>query len=412
MGRFDMAHFNPRSPQQMKFIYKLSLILLLTATMLMAFPGQVIAQRPSGDQVVFGGEFTLREDEILNGNLAVLGGSATLETGSRVNGSVAVMGGSVDIYGEVNGSINVVGGSVFLADTAHVRGDIVTVGGNVTRQPGARVDGSSRRTEPEDFQLPPQLTRPGQFQPNFGINLRPIGTMLWLIFQSLALSALAVLVALFLLAPTQRVAQTIVTQPVISGAMGFLTLIIAPALLLLLAVTIILIPISLLGFLVLALALVFGWIAVGVEVGHRLAGMFRTTWTTPISAGVGTLILTLVASAIWQIPCIGWVAPFVVAMMGLGGVIMSRFGTRTYLGNSPTPPPPPPPPVAPGTPPPVQPLRRAEPPVERDDFDAEPLPFSDPYERPTPPEEDPSSFPPEPPVDPETRRDTPEEPLP
>jgi hypothetical protein len=390
----------------MKFIYKLSLILLLTTVMLTAYPGQVLAQRPSGDQVVLGGEFTLREDEILNGNLAVLGGSATLETGSRVNGSVVVMGGSVDIYGEVNGSINVVGGSVFLADTAHVRGDIVTVGGNVTRQPGARVDGSSRRTEPEDFQLPPQITRPGLFQPNLGINLRPIGTMLWLIFQSLALSALAVLVALFLLAPTQRVAQTIVTQPVISGAMGFLTLIIAPALLLLLAVTIILIPISLLGFLVLALALVFGWIAVGVEVGHRLAGMFRTTWTTPISAGLGTLVLTLVASAIWQIPCIGWVAPFVVAMMGLGGVIMSRFGTRTYLGNTPAPPPPP---VTPSR---VQPVRRAEPPVERDDFDAEPLPFGDPYERPTPPEEDPTRFPPEPPVDPETRRDAPEEPLP
>jgi hypothetical protein len=396
----------------MKLISKLSFILLLTAVMLMAFPGQAHAQRPSGDQVVFGGQFTLQEGEILNGNLAVFGGSATLEAGSRVNGSVAVMGGSVDIYGEVNGSINVIGGSVFLSESAHVRGDIVTVGGSVTREPGARVDGSSRRADPEDFQLPPQITRPGQFRPDLGINLRPIGTMLWLIFQSLALSALAVLVTLFLLAPTQRVSQTIVSQPVISGAMGFLTLIIAPALFLLLAVTIILIPFSLLGFLVLALALVFGWIAVGVEVGHRVAGMFRTTWTTPLSAGIGTLILTVVASAIWQIPCVGWVAPFVVAMIGLGGVIMSRFGTRTYLGNAPTPPPPPPP-VRPTAPQPIEPVRRPEPTIEPEVVDEEPPSFGDPFERPTPPEEDPTRFPPEPPADPETRRgDIPEEPLP
>jgi hypothetical protein len=410
LDRINLAHLNPRSTDKMKFQIKCSLLLLLTAVLLLAFPSQALAQQPGGDQVVFGGQFTLEEGEILNGNLAVFGGSAVLEEGSRVNGSVAVMGGSVDIYGEVNGSINVVGGSVYLSDTSHVRGDIVTVGGNVNREPGAIVDGSSRRADPEDFSIP-QITRPGLFNPNLGINLRPIGAFLWFIFQSLALSALAVLVALFLLAPTQRVSQTIIVQPVISGAMGFLTLIIAPALLLLLAVTIILIPLSLLGFLALAIALVFGWIAVGLEVGHRLAGLFKTTWTAPVSAGLGTLVLTIVASAIWQIPCIGWVAPFVVAMMGLGGVIMSRFGTRAYLGNGHTPPPPPPPvtPVVHDTGAAVRPYR---PVVEDEVIEPEPLPFGDPYNRPTPPEEDPTDFPPEPPVDPETRRDAPEEPLP
>jgi hypothetical protein len=399
----------------MKSLYKFPFILLLAAVLLLAFPGQVLAQRPSGDQVVFGGVFTLQDGEILNGNLAVLGGSATLEEGSRVNGSVAIMGGSVDIYGEVNGSINVIGGAVFLGDTAHVRGDILTVGGNVTRQPGAQVDGSSRRSDPEDFQLPPQITRPGQFLPNFGIDLRPIGNFLWFIFRTLALSALAVLVALFLAAPTQRVAQTIVAQPVISGAMGFLTLIITPALLLLLTITIILIPLSLLGFMALVVALLFGWIAVGVEVGNRLATLFQTTWTTPVSAGLGTLVLTVVASAVGAIPCVGWVLPFIVAMIGLGGVIMSRFGTRVYLGQPPTPPPPPPvtpsgyPPPAP--PAPSAPLTRTEPPVRDDLVESEPQPFADPFERPTPPEEDPTEFPPEPPADLDDPK-PPEEPLP
>ncbi|HSV86281.1 MAG TPA: polymer-forming cytoskeletal protein [Levilinea sp.] len=316
----------------MKSICRYSVIWLLVLVLL-AFPSQALAQSPRGDQVVFGGHFTLRDGEILDGNLAVFGGSADLEEGSRVNGSIAVMGGSVDIDGEVRGSINVIGGSVFLGDTAHVFGDILTVGGNVTRQPGARVDGSARRTEPDDFQLP-QIVRPGLFLPSYDINLAPIGNMLWFIFRTLAISALAVLVVLFMTTPTQRAAKTMITQPLISGVMGFLTLVVAPALAILLAVTIILIPLSLLGFLALFVALIYGWIVVGVEVGDRLAAMFRTSWTMPVSAGLGTLVLTVVAGAVGQIPCIGWVLSFVVAMVGLGSVVLSRFGTQTYLGQA------------------------------------------------------------------------------
>jgi hypothetical protein len=405
----------------MKPIYKLSLILMLAAVLVLAFPGTALAQRPSGDQVVFGGQYTLREGDILNGNLVVFGGSATLEEGSRVTGSIAVMGGSLDVNGEVNGSINIIGGSVFLGDTAHVRGDIVTVGGSVTRQPGARVDGSSRQADPEEFRVP-QITRPGVMR-DFGNHFRPIGVFLWFVFQTLALSALAVLVALFLLRPTQRVAETIVAQPVISGAAGFLTLLVAPALMIVLAITIILIPISLLGFLALVVALVFGWIAFGLEVGQRLAALFKANWSAPVSAGLGTLVLTTVAGALGQIPCIGWVLNFLVAMIGLGAVVMSRFGTRTYLGEGraappppppvvPVTPPPPPPPVTPVTsPPPPQAYQSGPAPVEPAPESGEEV-FGDPFERPTPPEEDPTGFPPDEPQEDDARRGPPEEPLP
>ena len=31
------------------------------------------------------------------------------------------------------------------------------------------------------------------------------------------------------------------------------------------------------------------------------------------------------------VPCVGWIAPFLVAAMGLGGVILTRFGSQPYL---------------------------------------------------------------------------------
>lgn len=317
----------------MKSSYRFIVIAPLILVVLFAFPSQALAQSPSGDQVVFGGHFTLRAGEILDGNLVVFGGSANLEHGSRVNESIAIMGGSVAINGEVRGSINVIGGSVILGDTAHVFGDIFTVGGHVTRQPGARVDGSARRIEPEEFQLP-QFADPVPYWPNYDI-LAPIGRVLWFIFRTLAISALAVLVVLFMATPTQRVAKTMLAQPLVSGVMGFLTLFIVPALSIVLAVTIILIPLSLLAFLVLFVALIYGWIVVGVEVGDRLAAMLHTSWTMPVSAGLGTLVLTIVAGAVGQIPCIGWVLSFIVAMIGLGSVVLSRFGTQVYVPQAP-----------------------------------------------------------------------------
>ena len=40
--------------------------------------------------------------------------------------------------------------------------------------------------------------------------------------------------------------------------------------------------------------------------------------------------LTVLALAINQIPCIGWLPWFLVACVGLGGVILTRFGTQAY----------------------------------------------------------------------------------
>jgi hypothetical protein len=91
-----------------------------------------------------------------------------------------------------------------------------------------------------------------------------------------------------------------------------------------------LIPVSLLGILALIIAGVFGWIALGLEVGKRLASLFKMEWPLAVAAGLGTFLLSLVVNGIGFIACIGWVAPFLVTIIGLGGVILTRFGTQNY----------------------------------------------------------------------------------
>jgi hypothetical protein len=129
----------------------------------------------------------------------------------------------------------------------------------------------------------------------------------------------------------ERVSQTAVNQPFLSGGVGCLTAIVVPLALVILAVTLILIPVSLLGGLLLVAAWFFGRIAIGLEIGRRLGNVFGRSWPSPLAAGAGTFLLSVVVDGAGSfIPCVGWILPAIVGAVALGAVILSRFGTQTY----------------------------------------------------------------------------------
>lgn len=296
--------------------------------LLLAIPSPVSAQGPSGDQVVVGDSFALANGETLNGNLVVLGGVANLAEGSTVTGDIMITGGALNIQGTVIGSINTIGTAITLGDKAVVEGDINYVGGALVRSDGAKVKGIISTSSPEMFKLP-FILGADNIKPRNLIDFEPVGNAIWAIFQILALSCLAVLVVLLLPKPTHRLVHVIKTKPLQSAGIGLLSMVIAPALVVLLLITILLIPLGLVGILMLLVAAVFGWIALGFEIGKRIASLFKANWAEPISAGLGTLVITTIS----VIPCLGWTAAILVAMLGLGSVILTRFGTMGEIEN-------------------------------------------------------------------------------
>ena len=153
------------------------------------------------------------------------------------------------------------------------------------------------------------------------------------LFQSLAMGVLAVLIGLLLPHNLKNIASTITREPLVSGGVGILAIIVAPIVFMLLLITILLIPVSILGFIALGLALILGFIAVGFEIGQRLAELFKTKWHPSIAAGLGTLLLALVTSVANFIPCIGWLLGFIAGIIGLGAVITSRVGSEKYANQ-------------------------------------------------------------------------------
>jgi hypothetical protein len=330
-----------------------ALIALLFALLfLFALAGCAPVNSLTSNGLIVGQSYRLAAGDTLNEDLTLVGGSAVLEQGSVVNGSVAILGGSLSIDGEVTGDVDGMGGVVSLGDHALIHGDVNTLGVNISRAQGAVIRGSMNTGTP--------TIRPFRFgSPVVETGVKAVTDFLGRIFQAFALAALAVLVSLFALRPMERAGDAMTAQPALSGGIGLLTIIVAPAVLIILLITIILSPLSLVGLLILGVAFLFGWVVLGLVTGERLSHMLSQSWSGPVSAGVGTLVLSLVSGILSYIPCIGWLIPFTITIVGIGGVVLTRFGMQSYppivhSGMAPAPAvidvPPMAPPPAPATP--------------------------------------------------------------
>lgn len=275
-----------------------------------------------GDKFIMGGTFRLDEDEVIDGNLSVFGGAVSLEEGSTVNGNVVVIGGSVYADGIINGGINGMGGSINLGDSAIVQGDVSTFGANVDKSDSTVIRGKVFSQSESGVQIPdyPRMVIPAI--------VKPLGDALGSLLQALVVSLLAVLVLLFIPRQTGNVKAIILENPLTACGVGLLTLILLPFVFIILAITLIFIPISLAAMVIFVLGLLFGWIAIGYELGIRMSNLFKSEWAPAVSAGVGTFTLSIVSAFISIIPCVGWIVPFLITLVATGGVVISVFGTR------------------------------------------------------------------------------------
>lgn len=284
-------------------------------------------------RIVFGSTFTLKSGDTLDGDLVVMGGMAYIEESALVKGSVVVIGGEVDVAGEITRDVVVIGGRISLGEKSIVEGDLVTIGGSLDRSPGSQVRGEVINNIPAKpfIHIPNVPNVPNiPAEPTVRWPFDPLGKVLGIFFRSALIGALAMLVIMFLQIQTERVARAIVSQPLITGSVGLLTMLFTPVVIIVLVVTIILIPVAIIAVILLALAWTFGVIALGLEVGQRFTRMINQEWPLVLTAGFGTFLLLLVVGAIDLVPCIGWLGHFVVAMVGIGGVMLTIFGSRPY----------------------------------------------------------------------------------
>lgn len=334
--------------------------------------------RVVGDVFVSGGDAHIAGQ--ITGGLAVMSGDTRLEAGSYVSGDVFGLDSDQDIAGRVGGNLTSVSGQVVLRSSAVIDGNLLGWREGIEREPGAQVKGQELQGIPSVPFLPavpepPRLLTPqvpSPMTPIPPVPVRParpprswgqtttgdVGRVFGATLSSLVLIAVGMLVVIIWRRPVQRVSNCIVALPWRSLGVGVLTVLIAvvvevvAALLLAvlsvvgatLSATIILLPLGivliLLGVLLLlpaplalAAGLIVGWVGLAELLGRRVLGLLRVRDVSPLAAVVLGLALTILLPALLSLSdvcCIAWPAVvLLVSSLGLGSVVLTRFGTRT-----------------------------------------------------------------------------------
>jgi len=346
-----------------------------------------------GELGVFNGSLTLEEGSTVNGDVFVANGDVYVA--GRVNGNLAVvkgdlvvaptgwvagelfgMGGTREIAGHVDGNLSGLFGKTLLRSTAVVGGDVLGGPGDLVLEPGVQIGGQveeipspslpfleseSNLSDLTPPPLPEQLWgEPDTVGQRIG---RFVGRVVTAIVLSLVLLAVGALIVAIWPRPTRRVSDCIADLPLRSLGLGLLTFLIAAALEVLagillaligvvaaaLMATVILIPVGLLLIvlgvlllavvpLTLAVGMVLGWVALAELVGQKVLTALKAQKITPLAAVVVGLLATVwLPAVLWLIEpcCLAWPVVILLTSLGLGAVILTRFGTRRCLPGAP-----------------------------------------------------------------------------
>lgn len=339
-------------------IRKLLGLALLAA--LLALPLAAGAQGDSG--VVITDRYILREGEQVAGDLVVMARTIILQHGSRVAGNAALLGETVTAQGVVEGDLAILGDRVTLADGMQAGGDVTLCGGRIVRDTRVQIAGEYNAScsrvgdllrgvaplafdpshweweqlEPSDWHWerfdflpaiqPPQVSPVERLAANVG----------W----SLAMGAVAALVALVAPVRLRRMSDAALTSPVTTGLVGLLSLVVAAAvsvlviLSLVLVVTLCLVPLLGLAWLGLALLIVVGWAALSLPVGAWFLALINVQRVSAVAAAtVGAILLAfatgLLTMSNWTLLLYAAIG-LVLTGWGLGAVVLTRLGGQAY----------------------------------------------------------------------------------
>lgn len=290
--------------------------LALSLALLALLAGAVTAQAAgeSGqDLFSWGTDIYVAKDQVVERDVVCFGCSVHVD--GSVGRDVFALGGNVYVDGSVGRDATALGGNLHLGSGSSVERDATAVGGSLDRSAGATVGRNA--------------TSGGRFgHPAWGSPLNPIFSP-WQALPGLLLMGLALLVSMA--APRQLAAGSplLETRPVEAGGLGCLGMIAAVVLSVFFAVTVILIPLAMVVWLVIAAAWVFGWAVVMAWAGRRILAI-----SDPAQAGAPTgplqvLVGGLVVAALALVPVLGGLLFLAGGTLAVGIALGTRFGTRT-----------------------------------------------------------------------------------
>jgi predicted flap endonuclease-1-like 5' DNA nuclease len=320
------------------------------------------------DRQIFNEDFVIESGQVVEENVAVFRGRVEIEEGGTLRGDLSVFSGNVIVAGAIDGNLAVIGGDVDLRSTARISGDVSVVGGNATRATGAHIGGNfvgGPRVQMDNFQFTPAIpqierltnqARPVERPFIVTFFLRLLQAVLWTIL----ITGLVLLLVWLFPRQINEFKETAARESALSFATGLIISLAALLLGGLFALTLCLIPFSLLLWGLLAIVAIIGWAVISSWVGEQIERAVATqterNMHSMIPVTLGALLLTGITFFAWSlVPCLGLVAAVLIGSTGIGAVLVHLARRSNFsggvggfsLGGPSTPPKEPTPPTSP-----------------------------------------------------------------
>jgi cytoskeletal protein CcmA (bactofilin family) len=265
----------------------------------------------TGDLSILAGN--VRISGQVDGDVSGAAGSVTLTREGAVGGDLRSGAGSVLIEGTVGGSALLGAGSIHLAETASVAGDVRYDPDSSFRNDGAAIGGSLVADD------------------GLGVDFSPLPEVAAWLFTGYFLAVNLLVGAVLLLGMprySRRVSDTLGDDPLVSGGAGLVALVGIPLGLLALAITVVGIPLTIVGAFLFAVllwvGLVYGRIAVAAWALRRVG--VESPWAALPVGVVGLGLLSLV-------PVLGALLDLATLLLGLGAVVLAAVAVRREGGR-------------------------------------------------------------------------------
>ena len=246
-------------------------------------------------------------NEVVCGDVTSFGGSVTVQ--GTLHGNITAFNSSTVIIGQIFGNLTVFGGVIALHSIEQIHGHIAVYGTKKLNAQSKQLDSVMADTA-QNQSLPDRM---GEFTFPFW------SLIIW--------SVLGIALSSLLPEHVVLVRTTVTTKTRRSIIIGLLSIVLAPAVLVVLVALILPIPLAIILGLGLIAAWILGTVAISWTVGEYILRNIAPKYNTRlIDVVVGLTVLVLVGS----LPYIGWFFSIGVGLLGLGAVFLSRFGTRLY----------------------------------------------------------------------------------
>ncbi|OGD98379.1 hypothetical protein A3A49_01420 [Candidatus Curtissbacteria bacterium RIFCSPLOWO2_01_FULL_38_11b] len=264
---------------------------------------------------------------LVEGNVTVLGGSVNLENSAEIKGSLTSAAGNLSVFSPIGKGITAGAGDITI--DSKISGNILTGVNSLTLNPNAEVNGNLTYVSERQANIQPGAKVSGKTTHNLPQkpqekDMEKILGGIFLFFEIISFLA-ALIMGMLLLKFFPNYIKDLVNyldnKPLKSTGLGLLTAVVTPILIILLFITLVGIPASLMLLAAFLVSLYFSKIIFAMYIGQKATAILGRKWTVYLSFLTGLMILYLFKI----IPVVGFITTIVAVLAGTGAIVQAKF---------------------------------------------------------------------------------------